>query len=269
VTVPPHTRILVLDGATFTLQAQRGLSTAQVHDAYLRAGADIISTDTFGALTAAAGTAGARTAREAADAWTRSTPDQPRFVAGVMSAVAPPGQLREVLAAQMDGLIAGGVDLLLAETLAGSDEVRAVLDVTGAAGLAAPVPPLMISVAVTGAGLLPSGERVEAIWAALAAAPPFSVGINCGCGAAAGRQPLETLARLAACGVSWHPSAGSPDAFGDFDESPDETAACLRIAAENGLVDIVGGCCGTTPEHIAAIAAAVRGLPARMAGFRE
>ncbi len=263
----PADRVLVLDGAMYTLRAQRAMDAAAVHAAYLRAGADIIRTDTFGATTAAASAAGAAVARDAADAWTRATPAQPRFVAGVMSAGGPPGHLRRQFGRQMQGLLDGRVDLLLAETLASLDEVAAVLDVAAPGGVAAA--PLMISVAVTRAGRLPSGETIAALAAVVGPAPLFCVGLNCGDGAAGFRRPLAQLARLASCRVSCHPSAGTPDAFGDFDDAPGDTARVLGDAARAGLVDIAGGCCGTTPEHIAAIAAAVRGLPARMAGFRE
>jgi 5-methyltetrahydrofolate--homocysteine methyltransferase len=184
----------------------------------------------------------------------------------VISAGAPEPALRAVLDARMRGLIAGGVDVLLAETLASLAEVAVVLEVVTAAA-AAGMPPLMLSVAVTAAGVLPSGETVEALAAVVADTPPWSVGLNCGSGIAGLRRPLEALAGLLPCRISCHPSAGAPGAFGDFDESPDETAAFLREAAQAGLVDVVGGCCGTTPEHIEAIAAAVRGLPARMTGF--
>jgi 5-methyltetrahydrofolate--homocysteine methyltransferase len=269
-------RILVLDGAMFTLRAQRRISAADAHHAYLEAGADIISTDTFGALNAEASAQGARAARTIADAWTRQTPAQPRLVAGVMSAAGPEPSLRALLAAQMQGLIAGGVDLLLAETLASFAEVAAVFDVVSDAVTESGgdrVPPLMISVAVTPAGVLPSGETIEGLVTMLAAelalarTPLLYAGLNCGSGTANLRRPLETLARLPSCRVSCHPSAGSPDAFGEFDESPDETARFLEDAARQGLLDLAGGCCGTTPEHIEAIAAAVRNLPARMGEF--
>ena len=263
--VPPG-RVLVLDGAMFTLRAQHGLSAAEAHAAYLRAGADIIRSDTFGAVTAAATAAAAAVARGVADAWTAATPGQPRYVAGVLSAATPGGDLRALFGAQLRGLIAGGVDLLLAETLASLDQVRAALDAVRAVPAA---PPLMVSVAVTAAGVLLSGETIDALCAALAPAPPFSVGLNCGDGTGRLRPPLARLARLAPCRVSCHPSAGTPDAFGEFDDSPDDTARFLLDAARAGLIDVAGGCCGTTPEHIAAVAAAVRGLPARMAGFRE
>jgi 5-methyltetrahydrofolate--homocysteine methyltransferase len=259
-------RILVMDGAMFTLTARRRITVAEAHDAYLRAGADIIKSDTFAARTAAESAAGVRAARAIAGAWTKTTPAQPRLVAGVVGIAAP--------ADNMQGLVDGGADLLLAETLASLDEVRAVLDahltMPRRAGPFGPAIPLMVSVAVMPSGRLPSGEPIDAVCAVLAASPPYSAGLNCGSGTDGLRGSLETLAAALSrqalpCRISCHPSAGRPDAFGDFDEAPADTARFLRDAAEAGLIDIAGGCCGTTPEHIAAIAGAMQGLPARMA----
>jgi 5-methyltetrahydrofolate--homocysteine methyltransferase len=273
----PADRILVLDGAMFTLRAQRGMNATAVHEAYLQAGADIITSDTFAAATARDHTAGAGAARAIADAWTALTPDRPRFVAGSLSAgsfsagslgAGPAIARAGVLADRMRGLIDGGVDLVLAETLASLDEVTAVVEAAeqvGRGGLEPP--PLMISVAVMASGTLPSGDTIGDLCRLLESRAPYSVGINCGFGAAGLAAPLAALAGALPCRISCHPSAGIPDAFGSFDDSPAATARFLGDAARAGHLDVAGGCCGTTPAHIAAIAEAVRGLPARMARF--
>ena len=261
--------MLVLDGAMFTLRTALGVTAAAVHEAYLAAGADIISSDTFSAVTAAGNAEAARAARAAADRWTRATPRRPRFVAGVLNPhphmALPPAARRARLEARIGGLIDGGADLLLAETLASLAEVTAVCE---AADAVASAPPLMLSVAVRGGRLL-SGESLVDLVELLAPSPPYSVGVNCGEGTAGVRASLELLARRLSCRVSCHPSAGLPDAFGTYDEPPAVTSASLAAAAADGLLSIAGGCCGTTPGHIAALAAAVGDLPDKMAGFRE
>ena len=268
-------RILTLDGAMATLQMQTGLDAAAIHRAYLAAGADIISTDTFMAQHDAETNAAARTARLAADQFRQVTPDQPRLVAGVIGTGG----------AGIRGLIDGGVDLLLAETLVSVAQVLAVID---AASRQPDAPPLMLSVAVTADGRLQSGDTMDTLVDALAGVSLFSIGLNCGSGVDGLLGSLRALAGglkaqaggmkavtggLKASGyqtrVSCHPAAGLPDAFGAYDEPPAMTSAFLHAAARDGLLDIAGGCCGTTPATIAAIAQAVGGLPARMAGFRE
>ena len=241
-------RILVLDGAMATLQRQTGLGAAAIHGAYLDAGADIIRTDTFMAAGDHAAAAGARVARAAVDAL--ATPDRRPRVAGVIG----------IDGAGIDGLIDGGVDLLIAETLTHTSQIEAIIKAT--AGRTSP--PLMISVAVTRAGRLPSGQDIDDVLRSVGGGSGlYSLGVNCGSGVDGLREVLVGLAGAAGCRVSCHPSAGIPDAFGQYDETPFETAAFLRQAAADGLVDIVGGCCGTTPGHIAAIAAAVATLPPR------
>jgi 5-methyltetrahydrofolate--homocysteine methyltransferase len=258
-------RILVLDGATATLQLQTGLDAQAIHRAYLDAGADIISTGTFMARHDGETNAAARVARRAVDEFRPLTPDQPRLVAGVIG----------VAGAGVRGLIDGGVDLLLAETV---DSVAQAMVALASADREPGAPPLMLSVAVGADGRLLSGETLDDLANAIAGAPLFSVGINCGRGVAGLLEPLRELAgaMTASAGqpaatvrVSCHPAAGLPDAFGEYDEPPAVTAAFLRHAARDGLVDIAGGCCGTTPATIGAIARALHGLPARMAGFRE
>jgi 5-methyltetrahydrofolate--homocysteine methyltransferase len=248
-------RVLVLDGAMATLRLQTGLDAAAIHHGYLDAGADIIRTDTFMAADDRAAAAGARIARAAADA--AATPARRPLVAGVIG----------VDGTGIDGLIEGGVDLLLAETLTHTSQIEAILGATAARPGS---PPLMISVAVTPAGRLPSGQEVEEVIAAVRGGSGlYSLGVNCGSGVDGLYAVLSELAERVVCRVSCHPAAGLPDAFGLYDEPPALIAAFLRDAAAAGLVDIVGGCCGTTPDYIAAIAGEVGGLADRMLGFRE
>jgi 5-methyltetrahydrofolate--homocysteine methyltransferase len=259
-------RILVLDGAIGTLLLQpHPPGVAAIHRAYLEAGADIISTNTFAATTYEEHLAASRLARRAANEASARAPDRPRFVAG---AIGPTGErtiaaVAAIYRERMRGLIDGGVDALLVETIVDTLHARAALEAAHG-GL-----PLMLSVAVAPGGRLVSGEPLDELLAVIRHAPPFSIGLNCGDGTGHLRRPLETLATLGASYVSCHPAAGLPDAFGDYDEPPEETAGFMREAAEGGLLNIAGGCCGTTPAYIEAIAAAVRDVPARMLGFRE
>src|SRR5258708_30681945 len=272
---------------------------SEIHHQYLEAGADIIETDTFNSTAVSQSDyalesiayelnlEGAKLARAAADEWNRRTPDRPRFVAGsigpmnktlsISPEVGNPAfrstTFDEVPAAfrdQVRGLIDGGVDLLLLETIfdtlnakAGLVAIQEVLD----SQVPNPEsrPPLMISVTITDkSGRTLSGQTIDAFWTSVAHAKPFSVGINCALGARDMRPYLAELARLAGRHVTCHPNAGLPNAFGQYDERPPDTASALREFAESGFVNIVGGCCGTTPEHIAAIARAVDSLPPRV-----
>jgi 5-methyltetrahydrofolate--homocysteine methyltransferase len=267
---------------------------AEIHDQYLAAGSDIIETNTFNstavsqadygleALAYELNVAGARLARAAADAWTARTPDKPRFVAGSIGpmnktlSISPDvnnpafraAAFDEVSAAfkdQVRGLIDGGVDLLLLETIfdtlnakAGIVAIEEVFEEKGVRL------PLMISVTITDrSGRTLSGQTVDAFWVSVAHARPFSVGINCALGARDMRPYVAELARLADCYISCYPNAGLPNAFGEYDEQPQDTGGYLKDFAESGFVNIVGGCCGTTPAHIGAIAAAVASLPPR------
>jgi 5-methyltetrahydrofolate--homocysteine methyltransferase len=263
-----------------------------IHRAYLEAGADIIETNTFTSTAIAQAdyglqplvhelnVAAARLARAAADAV--ATPERPRYVAGAIGPlnktlslspkVEDPGyravtfdEVRDAYRAQVRGLLDGGVDLLLVETIFDTLNAKAALvaiaDEQEARGSAVPV---MISVTITDrSGRTLSGQTVEAFWASVAHARPFSVGLNCALGAAEMRPFVEALAGVADCWISCYPNAGLPNAFGGYDETPDTTARLLREFAADGLAHIVGGCCGTTPAHVAAIAGAVQGLPAR------
>ena len=265
-----------------------------IHHAFLEAGSDIVETNTFSSTAIAQSdygleglarelnVAGARLARAAADEWTRRTPDRPRFVAGAIGptnrtlSISPdvndPGlrastfdAMRDAYAEQARGLLDGGCDLLLVETIFDTLNAKAALvaiqDVFDARGAEVP---LMISVTVTDrSGRTLSGQTIDAFYVSIRHAKPLSVGINCALGARDMRPYLAELAAIAECRVSCYPNAGLPNAFGEYDETPDETAGLLGEFAEGGFVNIVGGCCGTTPEHIAALARAVDGTPPR------
>jgi 5-methyltetrahydrofolate--homocysteine methyltransferase len=265
-----------------------------IHRAYLEAGADIIETNSFsGTVVAQADYAfepyvyelnveAARLARAAADEWTARTPDRPRFVAGSMGptnkllSISPDvnnpaarsltfDELCAAFETQARGLIDGGCDLLLLETIVDTLNARAGLVAIEKAFDAAGVRlPLMISVTITDrSGRTLSGQTIDAFWVSIAHARPFSVGINCALGARDMRPYIEELSRVADCYLSCYPNAGLPNAFGAYDEQPADTSAALREFAASGFVNIVGGCCGTTPDHIRAIAGEVDGLPPR------
>jgi 5-methyltetrahydrofolate--homocysteine methyltransferase len=266
-----------------------------IHHAFLEAGSDIIETNTFTATAVAQADYGlesvvyemnlqaAQLARKAADEWSARTPDKPRVVAGAIGptnrtlSLSPDvndpafraltfDQLREAYAEQARGLIDGGVDLLVIETIFDTLNAKAAIvaiqerfDVTGVAL------PLLISVTITDrSGRTLSGQTIDAFWTSIAHAEPFCVGLNCALGASEMRPYLAELAQIATTYVSCYPNAGLPNAFGEYDEQPEMTAQCLREFATSGLVNIIGGCCGTTPEHIRAIARAVEGVKPRV-----
>ncbi len=267
-----------------------------IHDAYLAAGADIIETNTFNANAVSQSdyaleepvyelnVAAAKLARQAAAAWSAKTPDKPRFVAGSVGptnrtlSISPDvndpafraitfDTLREAYATQVRGLVDGGVDLLLVETIFDTLNAKAALvavdDVLGALD-ADRRPPVMISVTITDrSGRTLSGQTIDAFYVSIAHAKPFSVGINCALGAGDMHPYLVELSRLAECWTSCYPNAGLPNAFGGYDEQPSDTATVVRQLATEHLVNIVGGCCGTTPDHISAIARAVDGVAPR------
>ena len=270
----------------------------RIHHEYLEAGSDIIETNTFNStsivqsdyglesLAYELNLEGARLARRACDEWTARTPGKPRLVAGAIGpmnrtlSISPDvgnpafrattfDEMREAYAEEMRGLIDGGVDLLLVETVFDTLNAKAALvaiqDVFESHVPNPDARPLvMISVTVTDrSGRTLSGQTIDAFWVSIAHVKPFSVGINCALGARDMRPYLAELARIADCYISCHPNAGLPNAFGLYDEQPSQTASYLREFAESGFLNIVGGCCGTTPEHIAAIAKAVDGLRPR------
>ena len=268
-----------------------------IHDAYLEAGADIIETNTFNATAIAQADyqlegkvreinlAAARIARECADEWTARTPAKPRFVAGALgptnrtASISPdvndPGArntsydaLVATYSEAIEALAEGGVDLLLVETVFDTLNAKAALYAIDAwSERAGRRLPLIISGTITDAsGRTLSGQTTEAFWNSVRHARPLAVGLNCALGAALMRPYIEELARVADTYVSCYPNAGLPNPMAEtgYDETPGETSAADHaISPTNGFVNIVGGCCGTTPAHIRAIADAVKNLPPR------
>jgi len=266
----------------------------EIHLKYFRAGADIAETNTFGATVIAQAdyelesvsyemnVASARIAREAAEIAESETPGRVCYVAGVLGPtnrtasispkVSDPGfrnitfdDLREAYKESTRGLIEGGADLILVETIFDTLNAKAALfavsEVFEELGLELPV---MISGTITDmSGRLLSGQTPEAFWNSVSHVKPFSIGLNCALGAKEMRPHVHTLATVSGVNVSAHPNAGLPNEMGEYDESPDQMAALVSEFASSGLVNIVGGCCGTTPEHIHAIAEAVKKLPPR------
>ncbi|MGY1739683.1 methionine synthase [Blastococcus sp. SYSU D01050] len=267
---------------------------AGIHREYLDAGADLIETNTFNANAVSLRDYGmsdlayelnleaARLARREADAATARTPDRPRYVAGALgpasrtASISPdvndPGarnvsfdELAQAYLTQADGLVDGGADVLLVETIFDTLNAKAAVfaleTLFEQRGRRWPV---MISGTITDAsGRTLSGQVTEAFWHSVRHARPLAVGLNCALGAAEMRPYLAELARLADTFVSCYPNAGLPNAFGEYDEAPADTAGVLAEFAAAGLVNVVGGCCGTTPEHIAAVGAAVAGAAPR------
>ncbi len=327
-----HQRIVILDGAMGTMIQGLGLEEADfrgelltahnidlkgnndllsltkpdairgIHDAFLNAGADIVTTNTFNATTMSQADydtgnlvreiniAAARLAVDAARA--AETAERPRFVAGALGPtsktasispdVADPGfravsfdELREGYEEAARGLIEGGVDLLLLETVFDTLNAKAAIyaleELFDDFGYRLP---LIISGTITDlSGRTLTGQTTEAFWNSVRHARPFAIGLNCSLGAEHLRPYVAELARVAETRVSAYPNAGLPNEFGEYDEMPEQTAAFLREWAESGLVNLIGGCCGTTPEHILAIAKAVanilpREIPERPAHLR-
>ncbi len=268
---------------------------ANVHNAYLEAGADLVETNTFNATSVSQADyhlqhivyelnrEGARVARACCDAFTTQTPEQPRFVIGVLgptsrtASISPdvndPGfrntnfdELRATYREAVEGLIDGGADTIMVETIFDTLNAKAALYAIGEVfeqrGSRLPI---MISGTITDrSGRTLSGQTAEAFHASLAHSRPLSFGLNCALGANDMREHVETLARVSRSFVSAHPNAGLPNAFGEYDETPEEMAATLHEFATSGLLNLVGGCCGTTPAHIKAIADTVRGLAPRV-----
>ena len=283
-----------LKGNSDLLNLTRPDVITQIHREYLDAGADIVETNTFNAqaisqsdygledLAYEMNVAGAKLAREAADAWTARTPDRPRFVAGAIgptnrtASISPdvnnPGfrnvgfdELVEAYATPARGLIDGGADIILIETIfdtlnakAAGFAVEQVFEETGIEL------PIMISDTITDlSGRNLSGQTPEAFWYSMKHLKPFSVGMNCSFGAEQLRPSVDEIARVADTYVSVYPNAGLPNEMGGYDETPEQMAGLLEEWARDGLINIVGGCCGTTPDHIRAIAAAVSKYPPR------
>ena len=263
---------------------------AEIHDSYFDAGADITTTNTFTATrigqadyaledaAAEMSLEGARLARRVADEWTARTSEKPRFVAGsvgplnVTLSLSPKVEdaayravtfdaVREAYVEQIAALRDGGVDLLLIETI--FDTLNAKAAIVAAREVAPELPLWLSFTAVDKSGRNLSGQTSDAFWISVEHAEPFIVGVNCSLGATEMRPFLEGLSNTASTYVSCHPNAGLPNALGLHDEQAADTSRFLRTFAEDGLVNLVGGCCGTTPEHTHAIARAVAGLPPR------
>ncbi len=263
---------------------------AEIHDSYFDAGADITTTNTFTATrigqadyaledaAAEMSLEGARLARRVADEWTARTPEKPRFVAGsvgplnVTLSLSPKVEdaayravtfdaVREAYVEQIAALRDGGVDLLLIETI--FDTLNAKAAIVAAREVAPELPLWLSFTAVDKSGRNLSGQTSDAFWISVEHAEPFIVGVNCSLGATEMRPFLEGLSNIASTYVSCHPNAGLPNELGLHDEQAADTSRFLRAFAEDGLVNLVGGCCGTTPEHTHAIARAVAGLPPR------
>jgi len=260
----------------------------EIHDAYLDAGADILETNTFNATSVSQADYGmegatheinrvaAEIARAACDAAEARDPDKPRFVAGTLgptsktASISPDvndpafrditfDQLRESYGEAADGLLEGGADILMVETIFDTLNAKAALfaidEVLERRGETVPV---MVSGTITDrSGRTLSGQTAEAFWNSVRHVKPFSVGLNCALGPDDLRQYVADLSRVADCYVSAYPNAGLPNAFGGYDETPEAMARHLGEWAHAGLVNMVGGCCGTTPAHIRAIADAV------------
>ena len=268
---------------------------ADIHEKYLAAGADIIETNTFGATTIAQddyemahlaremNVQSAKIARAACDKY--STPDKPRFVAGALgptpktASISPdvndPGarnvtfeQLRAAYYEQVEGLVEGGADVLLVETIFDTLNAKAALfaidEYFENSGERLPI---LISGTVTDAsGRILSGQTVSAFWHSVRHARPLVIGLNCALGATLMRPYIQELNKVATdTYISCYPNAGLPNPMSDtgFDETPEVTSRLVHEFAAEGLVNIVGGCCGTTPDHILAIASAVKGTPTR------
>jgi 5-methyltetrahydrofolate--homocysteine methyltransferase len=266
----------------------------EVHREYLDAGADLIETNTFSGTTISQADyhleaavddinrEGARLARLAADEYTAKDPSKPRFVAGAIgptnrtASLSPDvnrpdfrnitfDELKDAYRQQARGLVEGGADLLLIETI--FDTLNAKAAAFGVYELFDELDeewPIMISGTITDlSGRTLSGQTTEAFWNSLRHTKPFSVGLNCAFGADLMRAYIAELSRVADVPVSAYPNAGLPNQFGEYDEEPHTTAAHLREWAQSGLLNIVGGCCGTTPDHIRAIADSVKGVKPR------
>ena len=256
-----------------------------IHEQYFAAGADIAETNTFGAQVISQADYGmqslayemnvesAKLAREAADAWTKKQPQKPRFVAGAVgptnrtASISPdvndPGyrnvnfdELREAYKEQVRGLIAGGSDIIIIETIFDTLNAKAAgfatLEVFEELDLELPI---MISGTITDrSGRTLSGQTAEAFWYSMRHLRPFSIGLNCALGAELMRPYIAELAHVADARISAYPNAGLPNAMGEYDETGHEMACKVEPWAADGLVNILGGCCGSTPDHIQHIA---------------
>ena len=284
-----------LRGNNDLLTLTQPATISSIHRAYLEAGSDLVETNTFNAQKISLADYGmqelayelnhesARLARVECDAVTAADPTRPRFVAGALgptnrtASISPdvndPGarnvtymELVDAYLEQANGLVDGGADILLIETIfdtlnakAAIFAVETLFEQRGRRW------PVMISGTITDAsGRTLSGQVTEAFWNSVRHVRPLLVGLNCALGAHEMRPYLAELARVADCFVSCYPNAGLPNAFGEYDELPDQTASIVREFAESGLVNLLGGCCGTTPDHVGAMADAVVGVAPRV-----
>lgn len=265
-----------------------------IYKAYLNAGADIIETNSFNATAISQGDykmeayarelnfQAAKLARKACDEITKLNPTKPRFVAGAIgptnrtASISPDvnnpsfrnisfDELVNAYTEAVDGLVAGGADLLLIETIFDTLNAKAAIYAVKKYFAKNNLElPLMISGTITDAsGRTLSGQTIEAFWYSVAHAKPFSIGLNCALGAKELRPYIQTLSKIADTYVSIYPNAGLPNEFGEYDESPEHMAGLIREFAENGFLNLVGGCCGTTPQHINAIAETVKNIAPR------
>lgn len=259
---------------------------------YIEAGADLLATNTFNANAISQADYGAEAfsydinkaaaqlLREECDA--AATPDKPRFVAGSMGPtnktlsvsprVSDPGYrdvdfdyVKDVYREQVEGLLDGGADLILVETVFDSLNAKAALFAASEAGEArGEEVPVMVSLTLTDmAGRNLSGQTPDAFWYSVRHAKPLTIGLNCSFGAKELREHVVSLSKIVDTLVCVYPNAGLPNDLGEYDEAPDETAALIQEWAQSGLINVIGGCCGTTPAHIAAMAAATKGFAPR------
>ncbi|WP_149277256.1 homocysteine S-methyltransferase family protein [Pareuzebyella sediminis] len=283
-----------LQGNNDLLSLTQPKAIADVHRKYFEAGADIVETNTFSSTTIAMADyhlegvvyelnyEAARIAKKVADEFTEKEPDKPRFVAGSIgptnktASMSPdvndPGfraisfdALRIAYKQQAEALLDGGVDMLLVETVFDTLNAKAALfaieEVKEERNIKVPV---MVSGTITDAsGRTLSGQTAEAFLISIAHIPLLSVGFNCALGADQLTPHLEVLAKKSDLPISAHPNAGLPNAFGEYDETPEEMAEQIKEYLEKGLVNIVGGCCGTTPEHIKALSTLVKNYEPR------
>jgi 5-methyltetrahydrofolate--homocysteine methyltransferase len=266
----------------------------EICDHYLEAGADLVATNTFNANAISLSDYGteamvydvnfsaAQLTRAAADKFTARNPDKPRFVAGALGPtnktlsispdVSNPGyravsfdEVRDIYKAQIDALLDGGVDFILIETVFDTLNAKAALvaadEIAEARGEDVPVMVSMTLTDLSGRNL--SGQTVEAFWYSVMHARPLSVGLNCSFGATELRPYVTALNKVVDTLLCIYPNAGLPNDMGAYDELPDTTAALVKDWAEQGLINVIGGCCGTTPGHIAAMAKAVAAYPPR------
>lgn len=271
-----------------------------IHEAYLKAGADIIETNTFGATTIAQAdyemgeyayemnVECAKAAREMADKYTALNPDKPRFVAGAIGptnrtlSISPdvnnPGfraatfdELEAAYYEQATGLLEGGVDMLLMETIFDTLNAKAAIFAVERLFEEKNIRlPVMVSGTITDAsGRTLSGQTAEAFWISVKHAKPFCVGLNCALGAQEMRAHIADLAKISNCFVHAYPNAGLPNEFGEYDQDADEMKDYIRDFAQSGFVNIIGGCCGTTPDHIEEMAKAVEGVKPRVIPTHE